>query len=209
MARFFNEPEEVTAEIVFATHQVFPHIPYIAKKRDWHILIDEELQVVQHACHRVPKTHAMITDDIELETYNSLYSRVTPRNRASLERKGRNKENDELLAPIAETIRRLNNDNWLTYVNTQQYERLRSGKIQTLAFHSLLNPKIIDGFGSVFMGTANFEDTAIFQLWNDHHCLQNDEEFLKIIAIRISPKWRPDYDSLCDALLDISKIRQD
>jgi superfamily II DNA or RNA helicase len=53
MTRFFREPEECSPQIVFATHQVLPYIPFIANKRDWHLLIDEELPVVRYRCHQI------------------------------------------------------------------------------------------------------------------------------------------------------------
>jgi len=52
--------------IVFATPQSFHHIGYFPEKRYWHLLIDEELQVLRHKAHRLPNTHSIITDDIEL-----------------------------------------------------------------------------------------------------------------------------------------------
>ena len=178
LTRYFNNPQDA-AQIVFATHQVFPHILYIANKRDWHLIIDEEMQVLRYASHRLPKTHDLITDDIELAPYNSIYSRVILRNAASLKAKARNKEDDELLAHLAETIRTLTNPYWTTYVNTGQYDRLLRGEIKTLAFHSILKPDLIEGFGSVFMAAANFEDTALYQLWSQNHEFQANREFAK------------------------------
>ena len=34
-----------------------------------------------------------------------------------------------------------------------------------LAFHSILKPDVLDGFASVFMASANFEDTQVFKVW--------------------------------------------
>jgi len=68
---------------------------------------------------------------------------------------------------VAGTIGRLLNPHWLNYVNTEQYERLRRGETQTLAIHSILSPAIVEGFAGVFMTAANFEDTALYQLWSE------------------------------------------
>ena len=70
ITRFFNAAEDA-GQIVFATHQVFPYIPHIANKGDWHVLVDEELQILRHNCHQIPQTHALITDHIELVPYHS------------------------------------------------------------------------------------------------------------------------------------------
>jgi len=176
LTKFFNEPDDFV-QIVFATHQVLPYIPFIANKSDWHVFIDEEMQVLRYRCHRIPKTHALITDHIELEPYNAIYSRVAVRDRASLEKLAENSDKDEILEILADTIRTLINRNWRTYVNTEQYERLRREEVKLLAFHSMLDPKIVSGFGSVFMAAANFEDTAIYKLWSQTRHFAKDQDF--------------------------------
>jgi Rad3-related DNA helicase len=175
LTRFFNEPEHF-AQIVFATHQVLPHIPYIANKSDWHVLVDEELQVLRYRCHQIPKTHSLITDHIELEPYNSIYSRVAGQGN-SLEKHAKNKDRDEILEVLSETMRTLINPHWETYVNTEQYERLRRGEVKRLAFHSILKPKLFDGFASVYMTAANFEDTSVYQLWGQTEEFKQDQGF--------------------------------
>src|SRR4051812_39570075 len=40
-----------------------------------------------------------------------------------------------------------------------------SGEGKELTFHSLLQPNVIDGFASVFIAGANFEDSAAYHLW--------------------------------------------
>jgi hypothetical protein len=102
---------------------------------------------------------------------------VTVRNRASLEDLAGNRDKDEILEILADTIRALINRHWKTYVNTEQYERLQRGEVKLLAFHSMLDPKIISGFGSAFMAAANFEDTAIYKLWSQIHHFEKDQEF--------------------------------
>jgi hypothetical protein len=178
LTRYFNQAEDA-GQIVFATHQVLPYIPYFANKRDWHLIIDEEMQVLRYRSHRIPKTHRLITDDIDLANYNSIYSQVVPRNRRSLEGKGRNQDEDELLGHLSETIRILTNSNWFTYVNTEQYARLCRGEIKTLAFHSVLKPQLIHGFASMFMAAANFEDTALYGLWSQSMQFERDHELSK------------------------------
>jgi hypothetical protein len=66
-------------EIVLATHQVLPHIKLFANKSEWHILIDEALQAVRYQQHRIPKTHKLITDHLDVTRVNAIYGRVTVR----------------------------------------------------------------------------------------------------------------------------------
>ena len=134
MTRFFNAAE-AAGQIVFATHQVFPYIPHIANKADWHVLVDEELQILRHNRHQISQTHALITDHIELVPHDSIYSRVLVRDLELLAH-ARNKDGDELLERIRDTGRLLCSKQWDTYVNTEQYEKLRKGSVKRLAFHS-------------------------------------------------------------------------
>jgi hypothetical protein len=175
MTRFFNAAEDA-GQIVFATHQVFPYIPHIANKGDWHVLVDEELQILRHNCHQIPKTHALITDHIELVPYDSIYSLVWVRDLELLAH-ARNRDGDELLERLRDTGRILCSKHWDTYVNTEQYDKLRNGGGKRLAFHSILNWQRLTGFGSVFMAAANFEDTAVYRLWGQNIEFKPDLEF--------------------------------
>jgi hypothetical protein len=165
LVQHFKTPSELTENLIFATHAVLPYLPFIANKGGVHVIVDEVMQAVQYASHRLPITHPLMTDGIQLEPYNAIYSRVVPLK--SLKAKARNKDRDECIGVLAPTMRRLINPHWHNYVNTEQYERLRRGKGQTLAIHSILSPDIFDGFASVFMTAANFEATALYQLWSD------------------------------------------
>jgi hypothetical protein len=175
LVRHFQAPSELVESLVFATHAVLPLIPYITIKRHWHVIVDEEIHAVQYASHQLPITHPVITNDIQLEPYNSIYSRIVPDK--SLKAKGRNKDNDDCIKVIAETVRRLTNPHWFNCVNTEQHERLRRGEIRTLAFHSILAPSIVDGFASVFMTAANFEATMLYQIWESWKALDPEESF--------------------------------
>ena len=124
-------------QIVFATHAVLPFVGYWAGKSDWHVLIDEELQILTHHQHQIPHTHAIITDHIELQTHNAIYSRMVVRGMDELRQKGRNRDEDELLGHVAELIKTLTNLHRESFVNTEQYQKLRSGECKRLSVHSI------------------------------------------------------------------------
>ena len=46
-------------------------------KGEWHVLIDEALQVVRYQQHRVPQTHNLITDHLDVIQVNAIYGRIT------------------------------------------------------------------------------------------------------------------------------------
>jgi hypothetical protein len=154
-------------QIIFTTHHVLQFVPYWTEKRDLHLLIDEDFQVVRYENLRLPDTHRLVTDDIKIANYNVAYGKVEIGNAGALKRKARNKDDDAILDVLSETLRILTNPNWETFVNFEQYAKLRRGDGHTLAFHSLLRPSILAGFGSVFMAAALFENTAIYRLWSE------------------------------------------
>ena len=97
---------------------------------------------------------------------NAIYGRVTVRDIA-LHQIAKNADEDEILETLADTSRILANRYWESFVNLEQYERLKRGEGKVLAFHSVLKPEILAGFAEVFMAGANFEDSAIFKLWGE------------------------------------------
>jgi hypothetical protein len=155
------------ALIVFATHQVLPFIPFWANKSDWHVLIDEELQVVKHNCFNLPKTHGLITELIDLEPQDSIYSRIVATDRSQLSEIARNKDDDDIYEWFRETAQLLINENWESFVNTEQFAKLKGNRAQQLSIHSILSPRILGGCRSATMTSANFADTLVYKLWRN------------------------------------------
>jgi hypothetical protein len=162
----FNNTDD-EGQLVFATHAVLSYVPYWANKREWHVLIDEDLQVLRHKSHQLPQTHSVITDHIDVEAHNSIYGRVVVTDLTELREKGRNKDEDELFGQVAEAIKTLTNPHWESFVNIEQYDKLRNGLSKRLSVHSVLKPGVLEGFGSIVIAGANFEDTVQFRLWSD------------------------------------------
>ncbi len=77
---------------------------------------------------------------------------------------------------------------WKTFVNIEQYEKLVAGEGHTLAFHSVLQPSILRGFGSVFIAAAMFEDTMIYRLWSQSGVqFVPDHEFAYLLRYTTHP----------------------
>jgi hypothetical protein len=159
-------PDDVR-EVVLATHQVLPYIKNFENKEKWHVLIDEALQVVRYDKHEIPHTHDLITQYLSVRSVNSGYGRVEVIDRDAVEEIARNEDDDEILETLAGTCRILLNRYWKSYVNIEQYEALKRGEGGCLAFHSILKPDVLDCFASVFMASANFEDTQVFKVWGE------------------------------------------
>jgi hypothetical protein len=69
----------------------------------------------------------------------------------------------------------LTNDHWDSFVNTEQFESLKAGKVKRLSIHSILNPMMFEGFASVTMASANFRDTLLHRIWS-HQGVQFEED---------------------------------
>jgi hypothetical protein len=165
LADYVAEVPDDVQEVVLATHQVLPYIRNFANKDKWHVLIDEELQVVRYDKHEIPQTHDLITKYLAVRSVNSIYGRVDVIDRDAVEEIAKNEDDDEILETLAGICRILLNRYWESYVNIEQYEALLRGEGGILAFHSILKPHVLDGFASVSMFSANFEDTQVFKVW--------------------------------------------
>ena len=126
LADYIQNPPDIP-EIVLATHQVLPHIKHFANKSEWHLLIDEALQAARYQQHRIPKTHNLITDHLDVAQVGAIYGRVLVRDTA-LHDIAQNPDQDEIFETLADTSRVLANRYWDTFVNLEQYERLRQGQ---------------------------------------------------------------------------------
>ncbi len=187
---YLKKPEEV-GQIIFFTHALLPLVRFWPNKDDWDLLVDEELQVIRQRAHRVPITHRLITYLLQVEPVNGTYGQVLAVDEEEVDEKGRNRHRDDLLELLAETNRTLANEHWETFVNLEQYERLKAGTGKLLAFHSVLDASVLGGFRSVFMASANFEDTALFQLWTERGVqFQEDRTFAERLRFTVHPNGR-------------------
>ena len=188
LADYVAEVPDDIQEVVLATHQVLPHIKNFANKNKWHVLIDEDLQVVRYDKHEIPKTHDLITKYLAVRSVHSIYGRVEVMDRAAVEEIAKNEDDDAILETLAGTCRILLNPYWDCYVNIEQYQALLRGEGGILAFHSILKPDVLGGFASVFMASANFEDSQVFKVWSQRGVeFQPDLEFSKGLCYSTHP----------------------
>lgn len=180
-------PDEIR-EVVITTHAALPYVKHFEKKDRWHVIIDEEMQVVRYQQHKVPQMHCLITDHLRVTQVNSIYGRVEVVNDDALRAIAQNEDDDEILETLSGTCRILRNENWDTFVNIEQYDRLRRGEKRVLAFHSVLTPKILEGFNSVHMMSAKFEDSQIYKVWGSQGVeFKPDLEFAKSLRYTEHP----------------------
>jgi hypothetical protein len=162
----FEKPP-AQGHIVQITHASLPLVPRWKNQSNIGAIVDEEMAVIRHMTHRIPETHSFLTDLIKLDPYDAVYGRVQVIDPIRLEELARNEQSDELIAHIQESAWILLNQHYDTFINLEQFHKLRKGQTHTLNFHSILLPSVVQGFGSVFMAAANFEDTLIHAIWSE------------------------------------------
>lgn len=75
----FEDAVRDRGEVLFITHACFLRLPYIERKRDWFLVMDEVPQVDQFEELRLPDTHHFITPHLEIVPVGAIYARlVTP-----------------------------------------------------------------------------------------------------------------------------------
>jgi hypothetical protein len=70
---------------------------------------------------------------------------------------------DETIRQIAQTLL---NKHYDSFVNTNAFQKLKDGDKTKLSFFSIMMPTVLDGFSSVTLASANFQDSFAYQLWN-------------------------------------------
>ena len=148
----YSRGADNTGHIVFATHQVLPHIRFWANKDSWDVIVDEAPQVHDRASYEIPRTHSLITDLITLAPHNSIYSQVEVIDRKALERIAKNKDQDEIYEKFRETAQTLINPHWESFANAEHFKKLLDGKSTTLSIHSVLKPSVLEWFWFRYYG---------------------------------------------------------
>jgi hypothetical protein len=183
LSEHIEEAVDGIGEVVFVTHAVFHHLKWLVKEDAWNLIVDEEPQIVKILDTRIPDNKSALTDCIELgypmpDGYGSYttYCSVKITDHAKLEKIAKNKNKDEIWDVLREVAQALLNDNYLTFVNAEQYNRFGNGEQQSLSIFCLLVKSMFTGWASVRFLSANFEDTMTYQMWRDDFAW--DESFI-------------------------------
>ena len=160
-------------EILFVTHAALMLLPYIHRRQDWHLILDEIPQADWCAEFNVPDTHRLITDYFAVDTEaaslaDNRYVRAVPKDRFRLEQMARNKNCDQVFNIFQQFANLLISPHWSAYVLDDQYTNLISGvgdRRRLLAFGHL-RPSLLDGFATATVMGACFRQSVMYQLWS-------------------------------------------
>ena len=170
---------EGDGQILFITQQALSWMKHWPNRDKWHVIIDESIQVTKSTELRFARTHLHqhFTDLLQLEpVHGTSYARVTALDDGLMEKIATGRTNDDLdgVGSVRDLARLLSNGVtdtedfgrcWRTWVTADAFRRAADGEIDVLEFQSVMDPKVLQGFGSVIVLGANLMSTLMLRLW--------------------------------------------
>ncbi|AWN54622.1 DEAD/DEAH box helicase family protein [Methylobacterium sp. 17Sr1-1] len=155
--------------VVITTHSTFLNLYFIANKRDYDLVLDESPVLVDPFDEKLPDHHHLITDHLSLEAQGPSYGILKPKNITELTSLAENRNGDRVSKLFAKLARLILSDDYVSYVNLQQYNNLIKGKQEDgqLVIYNVMQPTIFAGFKSLAILGARLEETALFKKWSD------------------------------------------
>lgn len=159
----------VPGDIVIVTHSCFFRLPFFPNKILWNVFIDEAPSIYEVLKLSLPDNHELITDLIGFTEAGSEFGLIKPIDETAVKSIADNKLGDavnDILKPIAKV---LCDSRFINYASVDAFTGLKAGNKDAteLTIHSLMKPKILDGFESVTIAAAGFEKTLTFHHWRN------------------------------------------
>lgn len=156
-------------EILLITQAAFFKCPYFHNRENWTLIVDEIPQVDKHWDFKLPRTHTLLTDALEVTDHDPLHYLVTTKDEARLKHFRRNPDRDQIYAMFSEVADCVLSPDWSVYVRKEHWERYRyaetDGGRHTLAMFAMLDPSIFGGFRATIVMGAMFEESLMSLYW--------------------------------------------
>ena len=159
-------------EVLLITHAAFMRLPYFDRRADWDVIVDEIPQADWCEEFRIPNTHRLVTDWIEIDPEarnlaDNRYVRAFPSSRPALETMARNTQGDQVWDIFQQFANVLLSDHWAAYVLDDQYQNLLAGQGErrSLLAFAVLRPTLFEGFASATVMGANLKESMLYHLW--------------------------------------------
>jgi hypothetical protein len=156
-------------EIILMTQAAFLSLPYWHRKGDWIIIVDEIPQVDRYWPFKLPRTHTLLTEHLEVEDFDPLHYRIVPSAKHTLSEYQKNKDNDDVFAMFSELSACILNEHWNVYCRKEQWHRHFDGETEhgkhALSFFGMLEPTVLNGFRDVIIMGAMFDESLLNLYW--------------------------------------------
>lgn len=156
-------------EVLLVTHAALERLPYLHRRSDWTVLVDEAPAVDYVQEFRLQDTHRLISNALTVRDYDHEYSMVEVVDRALVERIARNANRDAVYALLADLANRALSLHWELFVRTSHWSAMLDGRggadERSLWVHGILRPSFLAGFERVTILSAAFDETMACRLW--------------------------------------------
>lgn len=154
--------------VALITHKTLINLPFFYGKDRWSVYFDECPNTFESFEDRLPINHSLVTDHVRIVDAASVYGRLEVTARSSLIMIAQNKGQDSVLMQVQDIAKLLTSPNYDTFVNITKFQALKGATTNdgVLSLFSILKPDFLNGFRSVTICAALFEDTFAYHHWS-------------------------------------------
>jgi len=154
---------------LFITQSALERLKADFKREYWHLIVDEIPQVTRIFDENLSVNHGIITAHISATPLPSVnYDLLSVHDYNALGLIAMNRDEDKVQEQFREVANTLLSPRWQSYVDPQSYKNLlhSTGVRRRLTVFSLFQPSIFEGFKSVTIAGACFQDSLLFRYWS-------------------------------------------
>jgi hypothetical protein len=157
--------------VLIITWAAFQRLGFIPNKKTWHFIKDEIPQAMVCFDQSLPESHNIITDNLSLVSLpGKSYSMIRAVSDSSIRKIAENKKRDIFWNEFRDLASRIMSTHWKHFVITDQYEKLinkeNGGR---LTIFSVLKDTMFQGFKSVLIAGADYEESIFYYLFSKKH----------------------------------------
>jgi hypothetical protein len=165
-----------SGELLYITHAGFLRHEYWHRAKDWHLFIDEVIDVTYYRELRLKDHRDLLSGLFRLRPFSEKYSVLEAVDHGRLMQVLDAMADDEIYEHFADLISRLLSPHWNLYVDTTLFARFEAGDVHRLEVHGLLHPSIFDPFASVTLMAANLTDSIMYKYFAEQGCTFNEHK---------------------------------
>jgi hypothetical protein len=169
LTRHFKDCTHDVGEIVLVTFAAFERLPYIERRADWHLIIDEVPQIVFHERFSLLENRDKLLELFTEVPFNAAYTMLhaSETDTGHVDDVAKNRFKDRVTAQFKDVSNKLLSDHWNVYAQSCQLETFRTveNTENAIDVFGILRPSIIEGFKSVTLMGACLTDSILYRHW--------------------------------------------